>query len=57
VTQGRVALWSLLFSIGTHGAHGWTREWPERALCDVSAHLRFGCYQVKSGRGVDIAFL
>ena len=39
------------------GALRWSGEWPERTLYDVSARLRFGRYQVKSGHGADISKL
>ena len=32
------------------GADKCSREWPERTLYDMSARLRLGRYQVKSGR-------
>jgi hypothetical protein len=38
------------------GAPRWSRDWPERTLCDVSKHLRFGRYRVNSGHCADIAF-
>ena len=41
--------------IGVLGALKWSREWPERTLCDVSKRLRFGRYRVNSGRGADVS--
>jgi hypothetical protein len=37
--------------IGALGLHGRSREWPQRTLFDVSAHLRNGRYQVRSTGG------
>ena len=41
--------------MGALGAHRRSREQPERTLYDVSARLRFGRYQMKSGRSADIS--
>jgi hypothetical protein len=41
--------------MGALGAHRRSRERPERTLHDVSARLRFGRYQMKSGRSADIS--
>ena len=42
-------------ALGLLGAHRRSRERPERTLYDVSARLRFGRYQMKSGRSADIS--
>ena len=52
MSRGRSSL-----RFGAHGAHRWTREWTERTLCEVSARLRLGRYQGKSGHMADISKL